>query len=132
VKEEEGSAAAVPQAADTPMPDAETPAVALPNGDAHMANALDPSSALAQDGTLPGAAAAVKAEAEEEQKPEMLFLADGPAVKVLLQLNAHFLASHAYTYHLVLSISEEPRLYMSACRIPIGACVEFLPAMCVG
>ena len=114
------------------MPDAETSAAPLPNGDAHMVNALEPSSAPAQDGTPPGAAAAVKAEAEEEQKPEMLLLADGPAAKVLLGLNAHFLASHAYTYLLSFTIPEEARLYMIACRILIGACIDFLPTMCVG
>ena len=94
MKEEEGSAAAVTQTADTPMPDAETPAAALANGDAYMADALDPSTAPAQDGMPPGAAAAVKAEAEEEQKLEMLLLADGLAVKVLSRLEAHFLTSH--------------------------------------
>lgn len=84
VKEEEGSTAEVPLTDDTAMVDASSSAPVLPNGDAHMADALDASSAPAEAGTPPGAAPAVKAEAEEEQKPSMQLAEDTPAVKVLL------------------------------------------------
>ena len=85
VKEEEGSTAEVPLTEDSAMVDAISSAPVLPNGDAHMADAPDASSAPAEAGTPPGAAPAVKPEVdEEEQKPGMQLAEYTPAVKVLL------------------------------------------------
>lgn len=82
------------------MPDTDTglPAAqaALPNGDARMAVALDVSGAPPGDDE---SSAGVNAEPEEEQKPAVLALTDGPAVKVLLQnlLPSNTLTSHMKT-----------------------------------
>lgn len=84
VKEEEGSTAEVVlQAEDSAMPEAASPAPALPGGGARLPEALDASRASAAAGAPPAAAPAVTPEAAEEQKLEMqLLLEDTPAVKV--------------------------------------------------
>ncbi len=85
MKEEEGSTAEVPLIEDTAMVDAGSSAATLPNGNAHMGDVLDASSAPAEAVTPPRAAPAVKPEAEEEeQKPGMQLAEYNPAVKVLL------------------------------------------------
>ena len=86
VKEEVRSTAEAQQTEDPLMLEAGSSALALPNGDAHMADALDASCALVEVISPAGAAPAAKQESETEQKPEMHLLEKTPAVKVMLCL----------------------------------------------
>ena len=83
VKEEEGSTAEAQQTEGPAMLEAGSSAPTLPNGDAHMAEALDASCAPAEVGSPAGAAPTPKLEAEPEQKPEMFLLDNIPVVKVI-------------------------------------------------
>ena len=86
MKVEDGSAASPLHIEDIAMAEAGESQLQLPNGDAHIAEALDASCAPAGTGAgaPPGVALAVKPDAEEEQKPVMQLLESSSTVKVLL------------------------------------------------